>query len=73
MLKEFGGGQFSTFKTALADLSVAKLLPIAVEMKRLVQDAAYIDSVLAGGAARAEVIAAETMNAVKDIVGLVRR
>jgi tryptophanyl-tRNA synthetase len=73
VLREFGGGQFSTFKTALADLSVAKLAPIASEMKRLTQDPAYIDSVLADGAARAEVIAGETMNAVKDILGLIRR
>src|SRR5215218_8708743 len=73
VLREFGGGQFSTFKTALSDLSVAKLSPIAAEMKRLTQDPSYIDSVLAEGAARAEAIAAQTMNAVKDIVGLVRR
>jgi tryptophanyl-tRNA synthetase len=73
VLKEFGGGQFSTFKTALADLSVAKLSPVAAEMKRLTQDPAYIDGVLADGAVRAQVIAAETMNAVKDIVGFVRR
>jgi tryptophanyl-tRNA synthetase len=73
VLREFGGGQFSTFKTALADLSVAKLSPIAAEMKRLTADAAYIDGVLGEGAARAEAIAAETMNAVKDIVGFVRR
>src|SRR5690348_6735664 len=63
VLREFGGGQFSTFKTALADLSVAKLSPIAGEMKRLTQDAAYIDSVLAEGSARAQSIAAETMKA----------
>jgi tryptophanyl-tRNA synthetase len=49
VLSEFGGGQFSTFKTALSDLSVAKLSPIAAEMKRLTQDPAYIDSVLADG------------------------
>ena len=47
--------------------------PINAEMKRLVGDPAYIDSVLADGAARAQVIAAETMKAVKDIVGFVRR
>src|SRR5947209_13502876 len=62
VLREFGGGQFSTFKTALADLSVSKLSPIAAEMKRLTQDTAYIDSVLADGAGRAEVIAGETLN-----------
>src|SRR5256885_8586758 len=72
-LKEIGGGQFSTFQTALAGLSVAQLSPLAAEMKRPPQETAYIDSVLAEGAGRAEVIAAETLNAVKDIVGFVRR
>ncbi len=72
VLREFGGGQFSTFKTALADLAVDKLGPIGAEMKKLVQDPVYIDSVLADGSARARVLAAETMKAVKDIVGFVR-
>jgi len=73
VLKDFGGGQFSTFKTALVDLAVAKLGPIGAEMKRLVQDPAYIDSVLADGSQRAQALAAETMKSVKDIVGFVRR
>jgi tryptophanyl-tRNA synthetase len=73
VLAEFGGGQFSTFKTALADLAVAKLSPITAEMKRIVADAAYIDAVLADGSARAQKIAADTMRPVKDIVGLIRR
>ncbi|MBI3701272.1 MAG: tryptophan--tRNA ligase [Afipia sp.] len=73
VLKEFGGGQFSGFKTALVDLSVAKLGPIGAEMKKLAQDSAYVDSVLVDGASRARVIAAETMNAVKDIVGFIRK
>ena len=73
VLKEFGGSQFSTFKNALVDLSVAKLGPIGGEMKRLVQDPAYIDQVLADGSDRARVIADKTMNAVKDIVGFVRK
>lgn len=73
VLKEFGGTQFSAFKAALVDLSVEKLGPIGAEMKRIVDDKAYIDSVLADGSARAQVMAAETMKAVKDIVGLVRR
>jgi len=73
VLNEFGGAQFSTFKSSLVDLAVAKLGPINTEMKRLVADPAYIDSVLADGAGRAQVIAADTMRAVKDIVGFVRR
>jgi tryptophanyl-tRNA synthetase len=73
VLGEFGGAQFSNFKAALVDLSVARLGPIGAEMKRLVQDPAYIDTVLADGAARAQAQAAETMRYVKDIVGFVRR
>ncbi len=72
VLREFGGAQFSAFKAALVDIAVSRLGPIGAQMKRLVQDPVYIDSVLADGAARARVIAAETMKAVKDIVGFVR-
>jgi tryptophanyl-tRNA synthetase len=73
VLSEFGGGQFSTFKSALVDVAVAKLGPIGAEMKQLMQDPVYIDSVLADGSGRAQALAAETMKAVKDIVGFVRR
>ena len=73
VLREFGGAQFSAFKSALVDVAVAKLGPIGGEMKRLVADPPYIDSVLAGGAERAQALAAETMKSVKDIVGFVRR
>ena len=73
VLRQFGGAQFSTFKTALAELAVERLVPIGAEIKRLSADAPFIDSVLAGGSARAGAIAAETMREVKDIVGFVRR
>jgi len=72
VLQTYGGGQFSTFKSALVDLAVAKLDPIAAEVKRLNADIAYIDQVLADGASRARAIASETIMAVKDIVGFVR-
>ncbi|MBN8920711.1 MAG: tryptophan--tRNA ligase [Rhizobiales bacterium] len=73
VLAQFGGAQFSTFKSTLVELAVAKLGPVGGEMKRIVSDAAYIDSVLASGAERASAIAEETMRHVKDIVGFVRR
>jgi tryptophanyl-tRNA synthetase len=72
VLTQFAGGQFSTFKASLVDLAVARLAPITAEMKRLEADAAYIDAVLADGAARAHELAADTMKSVKDIVGLIR-
>src|SRR5471032_347494 len=73
VLKQFGNAQFSTFKTALVDLCVTKLSPIASEMKRLVADPGHVDQVLVDGADRARAIATETMNATKDILGFVRK
>jgi tryptophanyl-tRNA synthetase len=73
VLREFGGAQFSVFKAALTELLVNQLGPITAEMRRLTADPIYIDSVLADGSARAQAIAAETMKAVKDIVGFIRR
>jgi tryptophanyl-tRNA synthetase len=72
VLAQFGNAQFSTFKNALTELAVAKLNPINSEMKRLLNDPAAIDAVLADGSARAQKLAGETMKAVKDIVGFVR-
>jgi len=72
VLREFGNAQFSTFKSALTDLAVTKLSPIAAEMKRLQNDPAAIDAVLKDGSARARKLAGETMKAVKDVVGFVR-
>src|ERR1700736_812324 len=73
VLAEFGGAQFSGFKSNLVDLAVAKLSPIAAEMKRLTKDEAYVDQVLSEGADRARAIASETMSAVKDIVGFIHK
>ena len=72
VLKTFGGAQFSTFKNALAELTIAKLSPIRAEIVRLNADPSHVDHVLAGGARRAREIATPVMNAVKDIVGLIR-
>jgi tryptophanyl-tRNA synthetase len=73
VLREFGGGQFSSFKNALVELCVDKLSPIASEMKRLVADPGHVDAILIDGADRARAIAAETMEKTKDIIGFVRK
>jgi tryptophanyl-tRNA synthetase len=71
-LRQFGGGQFSTFKKALSEVAVAKLAPITSEMSRLSADPAEIDRILADGASRARELAQPILNEVKDIVGFVR-
>jgi tryptophanyl-tRNA synthetase len=72
VLATFAGAQFSRFKSALAELAVSKLAPIRAEMLRLNADPAHVDRVLADGARRASAMARPNMEAVKDILGLVR-
>jgi tryptophanyl-tRNA synthetase len=72
VLKEFGGAQFSRFKTALAELAVARLGPVNAEMSRLLAEPGEIDRVLADGVARARQLAAPVMHEVKQIVGFLQ-
>ena len=67
--QDFGGQQFSTFKQSLADLAVAKLSPIQDEMRRLMDDPAYVEGVLADGAKRAQAMAAPILKEVRETVG----
>lgn len=71
VLAEFGGGNFSTFKSALVDLAVEKLAPVGAEIRKLAVEESYIDEILREGSQRAREIAAANMKAVKDIVGFV--
>jgi len=70
---EYGGAQWGRFKPALADLAVAKLEPISLEMSRLMQDTAEIDRILAKGAEKANAIAQPILDKTYDIVGFVRK
>jgi tryptophanyl-tRNA synthetase len=71
VIGEYAGAQFSTFKNALADLAVAKLTPIAGEMRKLLADPAEIDRVLKSGTERALTIAAPIISEVRRLVGFV--
>src|SRR6516165_8362908 len=66
VLKQFSNAQFSTFKAALTDLAVSKLGPIGAEMKLFPIRRRSTRCWRMGQ--RAEKMARETMNAVKDVV-----
>jgi tryptophanyl-tRNA synthetase len=66
---EFAASSFSEFKARLADLAVARLAPIASEMRRISADPGYIDSVLRQGAERANAIAGPILEEVYRKVG----
>src|SRR5471032_1311166 len=72
VLREFGGAQFSGFKSSLAELAVSKLAPIAAEMKRLTSDPGYVDSVLADGGEKARALAEPILAETYKIVGFLK-
>ncbi len=71
VLAQYGGGQFSGFKNALADLAVAKLGVIGEETKRLQADPAYVESVLKDGSERARAISAPIVRKAREVVGFI--
>ena len=71
VLAEWGGSQFGPFKAALAERLVVELAPIRERYLDL-HGSPEIDAVLADGAARATTLAAPTLEAAYDALGLMR-
>ena len=71
VLKAFGGQGFGPFKSALADLLVAKLTPISQETNRLLGDETALIDILRTGAERAAEIADPIVSEAERLVGFV--
>ena len=69
VILDYAGKEFSIFKRDLADLSVSKMEPITSEMNRLMNDQAYIDSVLENGKNKAISVAEPVLEKTKEIIG----
>ena len=65
VVAEFAGQQFGSFKPALAEVAVETLSPINSEMRKLMEDPAYVDGILVKGSERAREIAQETITEVR--------
>lgn len=70
VLGEFAGKGFGAFKPALADLTVETLRPVKARLDELEGDPAQLDSILANGSARAAEMAAPTLAAAYEALGL---
>lgn len=69
-LAKHAGAQFSSFKKELADMTIAKLVPITNRMRELVADPAEIDSILTKGADRANEVTQKHLKEIKALMGL---
>ncbi len=68
--QEFAGKGFGALKPALADLAIAVLGPIRNRLLALLDDRAHVGAELAKGAAKAQSLAAPTLRAAQQAVGL---
>ena len=70
VVDEFAGQGFGSFKPALADLAIATLAPIRGRLTEMLEDRASVAAALADGAGKAAALAAPTLLAAKQAVGL---
>ena len=68
-IEKFAGKNFSEFKQELSELLVNKIMPISDEIKKLLQDQSYLDSILLDGVEKANKIASKKIKNIKEIVG----
>jgi tryptophanyl-tRNA synthetase len=70
VMEEFAGKGFGAFKPALADLAIARLAPVRERLTHLLRDRDHVAKALADGAEKAAALAAPTLLAAKQAVGL---
>ena len=67
---EFSGKGYGDFKTAVAEVVIAKLEPIGKRTKELMDDPAELTRVLSNGAQKANEVASTTLRATYSAIGL---
>ena len=68
-IEKFAGKNFSDFKQELSELLINKIIPISDEIKKLLQDQSYLDSILLDGVEKANKIASKKIKNIKETVG----
>ncbi len=66
---EFSGKNFSEFKESLTQVLVDKIIPISKEIKKLLNEKKYLDSILFEGSEKAGEIASKKVKKIHEIVG----
>ena len=68
-ITEFNGKNFSEFKEKLSEVLIERIEPISKEIKKLLEDQKFLDSVLLEGSDKADKIASKKMKKMKELVG----
>ena len=68
-ISEFNGKNFSEFKEKLSEAIIEKIEPISKEIKKLLNDEKYLDTILLDGSIKADKIASKKIKEIKELVG----
>ena len=68
IIKEYSGNDFKNFKQDLSDLLISKISKISNEMKKLLSDHVYLNSILSDGAKEAKEISEKNIKEIKKII-----
>ena len=68
-VKEFSGKNFSEFKEKLSQVVVDKIVPISVEIKKLLNEKKYLKDILLEGSKKANDIASKKIKKIHELVG----
>ena len=71
VLNEMSGKEYSFLKTKLAEVLVSEITPIGKEIKKLLQDLSYLETILKKGKKKANIIAEENLKIIREKVGLI--
>tara|TARA_B100000767_G_scaffold105139_1_gene100911 strand:+ start:1 stop:750 length:750 start_codon:yes stop_codon:yes gene_type:complete len=66
---EFNGKSFAEFKKELSGILIEKIEPISREIKRLLEDEKYLDTILLEGSDKADKIAVKKIKEMRELVG----
>ena len=68
-INKFSEKNFSEFKENLTQVLVDKIVPISVEVKKLLKEKNFLDEILKKGHQKADRIASEKLKKIQEIVG----
>ena len=72
VLQEFGGKNFSTFKSKGSESLIESICPIGNEIRKLIKDKKYLNEILINGSKKADLIAKNNLKEIYDIIGLTK-
>ena len=68
-IDNFSGKNFSEFKENLSQVLEDKIYPISIEIKKLLKEKDYLESILSEGCVKANDIASKKIKKIHEIVG----